>query len=297
MPRCAPVTRRLLLGRLGSGTGVIGTFLLPGWMRSAPAAAAAQYPSQDRSRELTRREAKPPLPLVMLDPGHGGKDPGAIGVSGTYEKHVSLAAALELKRQLEASGHYRAALTRMRDAFVPLDDRVAKAQAHGAALFVSMHADALSDHAVRGASVYTLANTASDAQTAALAQRENSADRFGGAPWRAASPEVSRILASLVRQETRIGSSRLARSLVGNLDRDLPMLPNPERHAGFVVLKAADIPSVLVEMGFMSNPRDEAELRRPQHRARVAEAMKRAVDAYFAAARMAELDCAKRMTG
>ena len=175
--------------------------------------------------------------------------------------------------------------------FVPLDDRVAKAQAHGAALFVSMHADALSDHAVRGASVYTLANAASDAQTAALAQRENSADRFAGPSWRDASPEVSRILASLVRQETRIGSGRLARSLVGNLDRDLPMLPNPERHAGFVVLKAVDIPSVLVEMGFMSNRNDEAELRRPEHRARVAEAMKRAVDAYFAAAaRMADMD-------
>ena len=99
-----------------------------------------------------------------------------------------------------------------------------------------------------------------------------------------ASPEVARILASLVRRETRIGSGRLARSLVGSLDQDLPMLPNPERHAGFVVLKAADIPSVLVEMGFMSNPADEAELRRPQHRVRVAEAMKRAVDAYFVAA-------------
>ena len=119
----------------------------------------------------------------MLDPGHGGKDPGAIGVSGTYEKHVALATALELKRQLEASGRYRVELTRVRDVFVPLDDRVAKAQAHGAALFVSMHADALSDHSVRGASVYTLANTASDAQTAALAQRENSADRFGGPSW------------------------------------------------------------------------------------------------------------------
>ena len=117
-----------------------------------------------------------------------------------------------------------------------------------------MHADALSDHSVRGASVYTLASTASDAQTAALARRENSADRFGGASFNA-SPEVARILASLVRQETRVGSGRLARSMVGSLDQDLPMLPNPERHAGFVVLKAADIPSVLVEMGFMSNPR------------------------------------------
>jgi N-acetylmuramoyl-L-alanine amidase len=234
----------------------------------------------------------------MLDPGHGGKDPGAIGVSGTYEKQVALAAAFELKRQLEAGGRYRVALTRTRDVFVPLDERVGKAQAHGAALFVSMHADALSDHAVRGASVYTLATAASDAQTAALAQRENNADRFAGGSWHDASPEVSRILASLVRQETRARSGRFARGLVGSLDQDLPMLPNPERHAGFVVLKAVDIPSVLVEMGFMSNLADEAELRRPEHRMRVAAAMKRAVDLYFAAAaRMAAADRAKRMTG
>jgi N-acetylmuramoyl-L-alanine amidase len=299
MSPCTPVTRRLLLGRLGSGTGVVGTFLLPGWMRDALAATAAHSANQTpASRPATHPSARSPAPLVMLDPGHGGKDPGAIGVSGTYEKHVSLATAFELKRQLEAGGRYRVALTRARDVFVPLDDRVTKAQAHGAALFVSMHADALSDHSVRGASVYTLANSASDAQTAALAQRENSADRFAGASWHNAPPEVSRILASLVRQETRIGSGRLARSLVGSLDRDLPLLPNPERHAGFVVLKAADIPSVLVEMGFMSNPRDEAELRRPEHRTRVAQAMKRAVDGYFAAAaHMAGVDCAERMTG
>jgi N-acetylmuramoyl-L-alanine amidase len=290
MPPCPPVSRRLLLGRLASGTGIVGTFLLPGRMDAALAAAA---PSTAHGKTGTR----PPAPLVMLDPGHGGKDPGAIGVSGTYEKHVSLAAALELKRQLEAEGRYRVALTRTRDTFIPLDDRVARAQAHGAALFVSMHADALSDHSVRGASVYTLADSASDAQTAALARRENSADRFGGAGFNT-SPEIDRILASLVRRETRIGSSQLARSMVGNLDDNLPMLPNPERHAGFVVLKAADIPSVLVEMGFMSNPVDEAELRRPRHRTRIAEAMKRAVDAYFVtAARVAQDDRAKGMPG
>jgi N-acetylmuramoyl-L-alanine amidase len=288
----SPISRRLLLGRLGSGTGIVGTFLLPGRMRGALAAAAA---GPGRSVAAATAPLGKSAPLVMLDPGHGGKDPGAIGISGTYEKQVSLAAAFELKRKLEAEGRYRVALTRTRDAFIPLDDRVARAQAHGAALFVSMHADALSDHSIRGASVYTLAGTASDAQTAALARRENSADRFGGASFNA-PPEVARILASLVRQETRVGSGRLARSMVGSLDQDLPMLPNPERHAGFVVLKAADIPSVLVEMGFMSNPADEAELRRPQHRARVAEAMKRAVDAYFAAAaHMAEIDRAKWM--
>jgi N-acetylmuramoyl-L-alanine amidase len=288
MVPCPPLTRRLLLGRLLSGTGVFGTFLLP--VRSDAATAASR-----RAEPVTAPH--PPKPLVMLDPGHGGKDPGAIGISGTYEKQVALATAFELKRQLESQGRYRVAMTRTRDAFIPLDDRVAKAQAHGASLFVSMHADAIGDHSVRGASVYTLADTASDAQTAALARRENSADRFG-MPGFNAPPEVARILASLVRRETRVGSSRLASNLVGSLDRDLPMLPNPERHAGFVVLKAADIPSVLVEMGFMSNPADEAELRRPQHRARVAEAMKRAVDAYFAAAaHMAEIDRAKWMSG
>jgi N-acetylmuramoyl-L-alanine amidase len=218
----------------------------------------------------------------MLDPGHGGKDPGAIGVSGTYEKQVALATALELKHQLESSGRYRVELTRTRDIFIPLEGRVDRAQQHGAALFVSMHADALSDHSVRGASVYTLSTTASDAQTAALARTENSADRFIGRQWQDTTPEVAHILASLVRQETRAGSVRIARTLVEHLDQEVPMLPNPERHAGFVVLKAADIPSVLVEMGFMSNPKDEAALRQAAHRKMVAQSMQRAVDAYFA---------------
>jgi N-acetylmuramoyl-L-alanine amidase len=220
-------------------------------------------------------------PFVMLDPGHGGKDPGAIGVSGTYEKHVAFATATELKRQLNAAGLVHAELTRQRDVFIPLEERVAIAQKNGAALFVSMHADSVGDHTVRGASVYTLSDTASDAQTAALAQRENSADRFAGPAFRNVSPEVGRILASLVQQETRAGSARLSRSIVGSLDQNLRMLPNPARHAAFVVLKSADIPSVLVEMGFMSNPEDEAALRKSEHRAMVAAAMKRAVDAFF----------------
>jgi N-acetylmuramoyl-L-alanine amidase len=275
------VTRRLLLQSLAAGTSVVGTFLLPA-RHNAMAARPDPHAAHRKSAPPGSSVARPPLPLVMLDPGHGGKDPGAIGVSGTLEKHVSLATALELKRQLEASGRYRVELTRSRDVFIPLGDRVDRAQRKGAALFVSMHADALSDHAVRGASVYTLAQTASDAQTAALARRENSADRFIGRGWQDTSPEVAHILASLVRQETRTGSVRIARTLVGSLDQDLPMLPNPDRHAGFVVLKAADIPSVLVEMGFMSNPRDEAALRQAAHRRLVAQAMHRAVDVYFA---------------
>jgi N-acetylmuramoyl-L-alanine amidase len=275
-----PVTRRVLLGRAVSGAAVIGTFLLPGGFGAAGAERHRHISGSGRSRAPAPHT---PAPLVMLDPGHGGKDPGAIGVSGTYEKHVSLAVAEELRRLLEAGGRYRVTMTRQTDVFVPLEERVARAQEHGAGLFVSMHADALGDHAVRGASVYTLSTGASDALSAQLAARENSADRFLGPRYRAVSPEVARILASLVQRETRVDSLRFAHSMVGCLDRDLPMLPHPERHAGFVVLKSADIPSVLVEMGFMSNPRDEAELRRPAHRALVAQAMRQAVDAYFAA--------------
>ena len=261
------LSRRLAMGACAC------TFLLP---------AAAALSAEKRPRSAS--PATGPAPLVMLDPGHGGKDPGAIGVSGTFEKHVSLATAMELKRQLEAGGRYRVVLTRQRDVFIPLGGRVEAAQKHGAALFVSMHADALADSSVRGASVYTLAGTASDQQTAALAQRENAADRFAPGAFRGETPEVAAILASLVRRETRLGSVAMASSVVGALDRDVPMLPNPSRHTAFVVLKAADIPSVLVEMGFMSNPEDEAALRRPDHRVRVAAAMKRAVDGYFAAA-------------
>ena len=274
----SPVTRRLLLGRLCTGSGVVGTFLLPAALHQAMAA-----PHHPHARPRHAGKARTHTPLVMLDPGHGGKDPGAIGVSGTYEKHVSLAAAAELKHLLEAGGHYRVAMTRTRDHFIPLEERVAKAQQAGAALFVSMHADALSDHAVRGASVYTLSATASDAQTAALAQRENSADRFVGHTYKGVSPQVQRILASLVRRETRTGSARIANDLVRQLDHEVPMLDRPERHAGFVVLQSAEIPSVLVEMGFMSNPRDEAALRQASHRRLIAIAMKRAVDGYFAA--------------
>lgn len=221
------------------------------------------------------------LPLVVLDPGHGGKDPGAIGVSGTYEKHVAFAAADELRRQLVASGRCRVALTRGRDVFLQLRDRVEIAQAHGAALFVSMHADAVGDPKVRGASVYTLADAASDAQTAALARRENDADRFGGPTFRNVTPEIANILSSLVRAETRAASARVAHQVVGALEPQIGLLANPARHAHFMVLRAAEIPSILVEMGFMSNRGDEAALRRPDHRAVIAASLRHAVEAFL----------------
>jgi len=283
-----PLSRRLLLAAAAS----------------APVAAAAaplhgQAAPRIQAPPVLRRP--PPLPLVMLDPGHGGKDPGAIGATGTYEKHVALAAAQELQRHLAGAGHCRVELTRSRDVFIPLQDRVAIAQRRGARLFLSLHADALSDPGVRGASVYTLSDTASDPQTAALARRENSADRFGGPSFRDMPPAIASILGSLVRRETRAGSAGIARRLVGAMraggeqpdgrhppgsqpgrrQAGIGLLAHPARHAGFMVLRAADIPSALVEMGFMSNLQDEAALRHHEYRARVAAALARAVEGFL----------------
>ena len=267
------LTRRILLAQ-----GVAATWALPAVAarQRLPVPPAVPPPATTPPPAALR-------PLVVLDPGHGGKDPGAIGVSGTYEKHVALDTAHELQRQLRAAGQLRVELTRANDVFIPLEQRVAWAQRRGAALFVSMHADALADRSVRGASVYTLAGAASDAQTAALARRENDADRYGEPQFGGTSPAVAAILSSLVRQETRVGSARMARSVVSQFHGEVGLLANPARHAGFVVLKAADIPSVLVEMGFMSNGQDEAALREASHRAVVAVALRRAIEAYFAA--------------
>jgi N-acetylmuramoyl-L-alanine amidase len=265
MPLDPAFTRRLLLGH-----GFGAALLLPAALRAG---------TSPRARPLAGRAAA--APIVMLDPGHGGKDPGAIGVSGTYEKHVALATAQALAVQLRASG-YKVLLTRETDDFIPLDGRVQIAQAQGAALFMSIHADAIADHNVRGASVYTLAGKASDAQTAMLAERENAADRYGLPGSADTSPQVSEILLSLVRHETRVGSARMQGSVVANLGREVPLLENPARHAAFAVLKSADIPSVLVEMGFMSNRHDETLLRQAEHQQKVAAALRHSVDAFFA---------------
>ena len=222
------------------------------------------------------------VPLIILDPGHGGADPGAIGPGGTQEKRLTLAIALELKRQLERQGRVRVALTRTRDVFVPLARRVDIAREREAALLLSIHADALppGQPSVRGASVYTLAETATDPLAAALARQENLADRAGGLRLPSVSPEVQRILLSLMRHETRAGSERLARLAVSALEGDVPLLGQPLRQARFVVLKAPDVPSALVECGFLSHPQEEAALRRADHRARVAASLAEAIGAF-----------------
>jgi N-acetylmuramoyl-L-alanine amidase len=225
------------------------------------------------------------LPLVVLDPGHGGADPGAIGPRGTPEKRLTLSIAQDLRRRLEASGRCRVAMTRTRDQFVPLGRRVDLAREREAALLLSIHADAAPPAlaaGLRGASVYTLAETASDPLAEALARRENLADRAGGLRLPSVPPEVQRILLSLMRQETRVASERLARLAVGALDGEVRLLGQPLRRAGFVVLKAPDVPAALVECGFLSHPEEEALLNRPEHRARIAAALAEAVQGYLA---------------
>lgn len=220
--------------------------------------------------------------IVVIDPGHGGVDPGAVGASGTYEKDVTLAIAREVRRQLEASGRYKVAMTRDDDVFVRLRDRIARARAAGAELFVSVHADAMRNRETRGASIYTLSETASDDEAAALAARENRADIIAGVDLRHENKEVMNILIDLAQRETMNHSAILAGLLVEELGRDVQLIPvKPHRFAGFAVLRAPDVPSALIELGYLSNKNDEQLLTRPHHRSKIAAALMRAIDRYF----------------
>lgn len=228
-------------------------------------------------KPLVRREK----PLVVLDPGHGGVDPGALGTSGTYEKHITLSAAREFKVLLEKSGRYRVVLTRERDIFIPLRDRVTFAREAGADLFISLHADSIKRRNVRGLSVYTLSETASDKEAADLAESENKADLIAGVDLSHETPEVTNILIDLAQRETMNESARFATLMVKELGNQTRLLRNSHRFAGFRVLKAPDVPSVLVEMGFLSNLQDERDLKKKSYRAKLGTALVEAVDRYF----------------
>jgi N-acetylmuramoyl-L-alanine amidase len=203
---------------------------------------------------------------VVIDAGHGGIDSGAEGGSGTLEKTITLAFALELKTALEADGRYGVHMTRDSDQFLTLDERVRIARQHSADLFISIHADAIRLKGMRGATVYTVADKASDADAAAKAIRENLSDQVAGIEIREENQEVADILVDLIRRETQSFSLRFARSLVGELSSTVEMVNNPHRFAGFKVLRAPDVPSVLLELGYLSNESDEKQLRDPDWR-------------------------------
>lgn len=242
----------------------------------APRAAAPSAPSAQTPRRMER-------PVIVLDPGHGGVDPGAIGIGGTHEKDITLAMAREIRRQLEATGKYRVFLTRDQDVFIRLRDRIAIARQQSADLFISIHADSMGNRETRGASIYTLSENASDSEAAALAARENRADIIAGVDLSRESRDVTSILIDLAQRETSNHSISLARSLVQEMGREVQLLPvNPHRFAGFAVLRAPDVPSALIELGYLSNAQDEGQLNKPQYRQRVASGIVRSIDAYFA---------------
>jgi len=223
-------------------------------------------------------------PVVVLDPGHGGADGGARGVGGAVEKTLVFEFCSELKRQLEATGRYTIAMTRKGDEYVDLDDRVTMARDANAALFISVHADALSEVAdVSGSTVYTVAERASDAEAARIAASENAAGQAPGTEKKAQEdPGVADILFDLKRRETRAYAHIFSRGLVERLRSAVRLNHNPERSAGFVVLKAPEFPSVLVELGYLSNAQDVQAMSSPEWRTKTAAAMVRAVDAFFA---------------
>jgi N-acetylmuramoyl-L-alanine amidase len=226
-------------------------------------------------REIPGRSA--PRRTIVIDAGHGGRDPGAIGVTGVREKDVVLDAALKLRDALQQGGRYRVALTRDTDRFVELDDRVRYARDQHADLFISVHADSHANHDAQGASVYTLSeNGATRAQTMMAAQNWDidlgQARRDG---------VVGDILVDLAQRETTNRSAQFAQTVIPRLGEVAPLLRNTHRNAGFFVLLAPDVPAVLIETGFLSNAADERRLSDPTARERLAEAMAGAVDAYF----------------
>jgi N-acetylmuramoyl-L-alanine amidase len=222
-------------------------------------------------------------PVVVIDPGHGGLDNGT--QSGTEnEKTLVLGFGLALRDRIEKSGKYRVVMTRTDDTFIPLADRVRIARNQSAALFVSIHADALPRHEgdAQGASIYTLSDRGSDAEAERLAEAENKADAIGGVNLTEEPTEVADILIDLAQRETRTFSNRFARLLMGEMKTTARMHKNPLKSAAFKVLKAPDIPSVLVELGYVSNKTDMENLLSDNWRSRTAGSMAQAIDAFFA---------------
>jgi len=220
--------------------------------------------------------------IIALDAGHGGADPGATGTGGTLEKEVVLKATLALRDELERRGEYTVVLIREDDTFLNKKDRVRAARAARADLFISLHADTISNAAIHGASVYTLSESASDAEAAELAEAENASDIIAGVDLSGEGDDVGSILIDLAQRETKNRSTIFAQLLLPELDAQTGLLPQPLRSAGFRVLKAPDVPSVLIELGFLSNPTDEARLANEEWRTGMASAIADAVDAYYA---------------
>ncbi len=248
------------------------------------AAAVAERAGRGVAPEGAEPEAaEARRPVIVIDPGHGGADYGAVGEGGTLEKELNLAFARVLKSALEDGPRpVEVSLTREDDTLVPLAERSAIARRAGADLFVSVHADSIRHRDLRGATVYTLSATASDSLAGEIAEGENAADRFVGPEWTQDTPEIHGILVDLVKRETETLSRRFADELVLTLRREgVRLMNNPKRSAGFRVLTAPDVPSVLLEMGFLSNVEDETLMSDPTWQKETASVVAAAIGAFL----------------
>jgi N-acetylmuramoyl-L-alanine amidase len=254
-----------------------------------PPARPVPQPASVTTTEPPAAPSKVPnaKPVVVIDPGHGGVDPGATSLSGAFEKNIVLALGLEVRDILNRNGKVQAIMTRDSDFFIPLRERVAIARAHHADLFMSLHADTVTDPTIRGLSVYTLSQNASDAEAQALADKENKSDIVAGIDLSNESAEVTNILIDLVQRESMNKSAVFATDIIHSVQRETHNVleVNTHRFAGFAVLKAPDIPSVLVENGYLSNVQDEQNLRKSEYRAKLATALAKAIEGYFTEAK------------
>ena len=276
----APVAHRLILDLVPVSQSAFRATVRPSRL-SEPATQARRAPPAEPLPPLK------PAPervrhLIAIDAGHGGRDPGAIATNGLREKVLALMFSRELQTELEASGRYRAVMTRDGDHKVGLHRRVEIAREAEADLFLSIHLDRLENRQVSGASVYTLSDEASDVETAELAARENKADIVADVDLSEGyDEEVAKVLISMVQQNTMNCSAVLAATLLPELGRVAPLISRPHRFGDFRVLKAPDIPSVLVELGFLSNDQDAERLQSEGHRRDLAGAIVKALDTYF----------------
>ncbi|MBP6530041.1 MAG: N-acetylmuramoyl-L-alanine amidase [Burkholderiales bacterium] len=261
--------------------------------RDAKATAAATLPKPalppvlpkptppTATRPATPRHIKPFV--VVLDPGHGGEDPGAIGPAGTYEKNVVLAIALKAKALLEQDPRIVVFMTREEDVFVPLYDRVAKARSVNADVFISIHADAFTRPDVRGSSVFALSERgASSAAAKWIADKENQSDLIGGVRLQGRDPMLAKMLLEMSQSMTNADSLKLAKGMVGELKPVGPMHKGKVEHAGFAVLRSPDVPSILVETAFISNPEEEIKLASHAHQLKLARAIRGGVRKFLA---------------
>ncbi|MEQ8899332.1 MAG: N-acetylmuramoyl-L-alanine amidase [Roseovarius sp.] len=250
--------------------GAAGAAPLPGWDVGQPGLPAVKQARQTGEEKL----------LVVLDPGHGGIDPGAEN-DGDDEKTLMLSFARELRDELLRAGGFDVALTREEDKFVSLERRVAIAHKLGADVFVSLHADALSEGRATGATVYTLSDSASDKASAALAERHNRANILAGVDLTESDDVVADVLMDLARMETQPRADQLARAVrLGIREQGIELNSRPLRSAGFSVLKSPDIPSILIELGFLSSRSDLEHLRDPVWRAAMAAGIRDALEAW-----------------